>query len=94
MANLHIQDIWKPDLNHEANKVFGTNDFSHPGVNYLINKTNKIYIGGKVESINNIQHYDFNNYRHSPAQLKSIFKQKIKRDSISNKKLYIEHTLR
>ena len=76
LANLHIQDIWKPDLNHEANKVFGTNDFSHPGVNYLINKTNKIYIGGKVESINNIQHYDFNNYRHSPAQLKSIFKQK------------------
>ena len=74
LAILNIEDIWQPDLELEANSVFGTNDIKHPGVNYLMKTSKRNYIGGKIEKVSLPHHYDFNKLRHSPNQLKSIFK--------------------
>ena len=72
LAVLCISDIWKPDLFLESKLIYGTIDEKHPGVNYLINHSNDYYIGGKLIKISLPKHYDFQKYRHSPIQLKSI----------------------
>ena len=74
LAILKIEDIWQPDLELEAQLVFGTHDTKHPGVNYLLNTSNKNYIGGKIEKVSKPHHYDYQDLRHNPYELKSIFK--------------------
>ncbi len=74
LAILKVEDIWKPNLLFEAKSVFGTSDIKHPGVNYLLNISNKNYIGGKIEKISTPYHHDYGDIRHTPGELKSIFK--------------------
>ena len=76
LAILKIEDIWKPDLRFEAQSVFGTCDTKHPGVHYLLNTSKKNYIGGKIEKISTLHHHDYQDLRHTPDELKSIFKNK------------------
>jgi ATP sulfurylase len=54
----------------EAVAVFGTTDESHPGVDYLMNKAGAVYIGGTIEGVRLPQHFDFNELRLTPAQLR------------------------
>ena len=42
----------------EAKEVFG-GDEEHPAVQYLFNTAKEFYVGGKLEAINRLQHYDF-----------------------------------
>lgn len=74
LAVMTINDIWEPDFKKESELVYGTKDASHPSVNYLLYKSHKYYIGGKVDLIRMPMHYDNNDLRHSPAELKKIFK--------------------
>ena len=74
IAVLEVEDKWEPDLNKEAELIFGTKDVSHPGVDYLLNYSNNIYIGGKVELIDLPHHYDYKDLRLSPKILKKKFK--------------------
>ena len=74
LALLTISDIWKPDLLLEAKLVYGTKDIIHPGVNYLLNSTNKFYVGGILNGLSYPRHYDYIEFRHSPEDLKKIFK--------------------
>ena len=74
IAVLEVEDKWEPDLNKEAELIFGTKDVSHPGVDYLLNYSNNIYIGGKVELIDLPHHYDYKDFRLSPKNLKQKFK--------------------
>ena len=76
LAVLKIEDIWQPDLALEAQSIFKTMDTKHPGVEYLLKTSNKNYIGGKIEKIVNPHHYDYKNLRHTPEELKNIFKNK------------------
>ncbi|MBK69642.1 MAG: sulfate adenylyltransferase, partial [Legionellales bacterium] len=76
LAILTITDIWKPDLRHEAKSLYGTLDNKHPGVNYLLNIGNKNYIGGNLEMISLPHHHDYNDFRHTPDDLKHDFKSK------------------
>ena len=73
LAVLTIESIWKPDKIVEAQAVFGTEDTTHPGVNYLMNETLPIYLGGTLEKIELPRHYDFTEYRHTPKTLKRHF---------------------
>ena len=76
LAILEIEDMWQPDFEIEAKAVFGTKDIKHPGVNYLMKTSKPNYIGGKIKNIGRPNHYDYNKYRHSPDELKSVFKNK------------------
>ena len=51
LATLAVGDVWTPDLDAEANGVFGTNDDQHPAVNYLKNIGNPVYIGGRLSGV-------------------------------------------
>lgn len=73
LAVLHVEDIWRPDLQAEARQVFGTTNSEHPGVGYLCRNAHTYYLGGKVEGIGLPQHYDWPEARHSPAQLRERF---------------------
>ncbi|MAW74606.1 MAG: adenylyltransferase [Candidatus Marinimicrobia bacterium] len=69
-----IEDIWKIDKKNECKSVYGTLDKNHPGVNYLFNKVNDYYIGGKVQLVQLPHHYDYQLLRHTPKELKEQFK--------------------
>lgn len=77
LASLQIGDIWKPNLMDECRKVLGSDDSNHPWVQRnleLIKKFGSVwYIGGKVEKINGVQHYNFKNDRLIPEQTKEYF---------------------
>jgi len=74
IATLAISDIWKPDLAAEAQAVFATTDVLHPGASYLLQRANPVYIGGKLRGVEAPTHYDFRGLRHSPAELRAMFK--------------------
>ncbi len=70
---LSIEDIWQPDKSNEAEQVFGTTDDLHPAVNYLLNQSNPVYVGGKIRGIQMPTHYDFRHLRVTPARLRERF---------------------
>jgi len=73
LANIAVEDIWEPDREVEAEAVFGTLDRNHPGVAHLLERTQPVYVGGKVEQVEAPIHYDFPHLRYTPAQLKELF---------------------
>ena len=74
IALLTINDIWVPDKGKEAQNIYGTTDTYHPGVNFLINETHPTYVGGTIQGINSPTHYDYPELRHTPFQLRELFK--------------------
>ena len=80
IATMIITDIWKPNQLQEAETIYGTQSNLHPGVCYLLNHTESIYIGGPVTLIQFPLHIPFYALQHSPAFLKDLFlKNKIER---------------
>ncbi|KAK3336832.1 hypothetical protein B0T19DRAFT_52288 [Cercophora scortea] len=72
LAILTIEDVYKPDKTLEAKEVFG-GDEEHPAVKYLFTIANDFYVGGKLEAVNRLQHYDFVDLRYSPAEIRQHF---------------------
>ncbi|PHH77121.1 hypothetical protein CDD82_3651 [Ophiocordyceps australis] len=73
LAILTVQDVYRPDKTKEAKFVFGSDDDSHPGVKHLFNTAKEFYVGGALEAINRLEHYDFLDLRFTPAELRSHF---------------------
>ncbi len=73
LAILHVGDLWKPNKEAEAKKVFGTTTPEHPAVAYLIDQAGSYYLGGDLEGIRMPPHYDFLDLRHTPRQLRNSF---------------------
>ena len=73
LAILSISDKWMPDKKREAEKVFGSDDTTHPGVRYLKKLAGPIYLGGKITGIQKPVHYDFRGRRNTPNELRSYF---------------------
>jgi sulfate adenylyltransferase len=74
IATMAVSDIWTPDRTAEAQAVFGTTDLLHPGVSYLLQRSNPVYVGGRLRGVEVPTHYDFRGLRHSPAELRAVFK--------------------
>ena len=73
LAVMDIEDIWKPDRQEEATLVYGSDNKEHPGVAYLLNKTNPYYVGGSIKGIQTPEHFDFRALRLTPAELRADF---------------------
>ena len=73
LAILNVSDKWFPNKDHEAEKIFGTNDIRHPAVNYLHNVAGPVYLGGQISGIQKPIHYDFRARRDTPNELRSYF---------------------
>lgn len=74
LAVLHIEDIWQANKEIEAEKVYGTLDLAHPGVNYIMKTAGDYYIGGKVEVISPPLHFDFKQLRLTPKEIRNLYK--------------------
>src|ERR1700735_1436125 len=73
LAALHVDELWKPDRSEEAVAVFGTKSPLHPGANYLLERSNPWYAGGRLEGVQRPSHYDFRSIRLSPAEMRAEF---------------------
>ncbi|MGI8419075.1 MAG: bifunctional sulfate adenylyltransferase/adenylylsulfate kinase [Candidatus Levyibacteriota bacterium] len=69
-----ITSIYQPDKKKEAKKVYDTTDTDHFGVRQLFDATGKYYLGGKIEGLKEIPHYDFTDFRLTPTELRKVFK--------------------
>jgi len=73
LAVLSVDDVWQPDRKAEAQAVFNSTSAAHPGADYVINKSNPWYVGGKIEELQPPSHYDFRSLRLTPAELRAEF---------------------
>ena len=72
LAILTVDDVYKPDKKKEAQEVFG-GDPEHPAIKYLTHATEEFYVGGKVQAVNKLSHYDYVALRYTPAELRVHF---------------------
>ena len=73
LAALHVEEIYRPDRQAEAQGVFGTTDPAHPGVAHLLERTYPTYLAGTVEGIQPPAHHDYLALRYTPAELRAEF---------------------
>ncbi len=73
LAVLHVDEKWTPDRDLEAEKVYGTADELHPGVAHVLNRTNPVYVSGRLEGIEAPTYYDYRDLRATPAELRAEF---------------------
>ncbi|HZQ20934.1 MAG TPA: bifunctional sulfate adenylyltransferase/adenylylsulfate kinase [Terriglobales bacterium] len=71
LAVLNVEDVWQPDRKAEAKSVFGTASVAHPGVDYVLSRSNPWYVGGRLEGLQLPTHYDFKTLRLTPAELRA-----------------------
>ncbi len=73
LAVLTVRDVWKPDRQREADLVYGTTSTQHAGVRYLLEEVQSAYVGGEIEGIQLPTHYDYEELRHTPEELRHLF---------------------
>ncbi len=83
LAILHVGDVWQPDLRAEAHAVFASraggaaaNLVEHPWAGRLLRTTDTAYVGGRIEALGSQIHYDYQELRRSPAELRSLFQER------------------
>ena len=74
LAVLHVKDIWPIEKEREAEAVYGTQDQEHGGVRCLFDSPGKYYLGGAIEGIQLPLHSTFKSMRHSPLEMRNLFK--------------------
>jgi sulfate adenylyltransferase len=75
LAVMNVGDVWQPDKDLEAEKVFGTTSHAHPAVAYLTDHAGAFYVGGDLEGVALPTHYDFRELRRTPAELRAEFEE-------------------
>jgi sulfate adenylyltransferase len=73
LAVVHVDEVWRPDLDAEARAVFRTTSLHHPGVAQLLERTHHWYVGGRVEGLRRPGSPDFGSMRPGPAELRAEF---------------------
>ncbi|RME56887.1 MAG: sulfate adenylyltransferase, partial [Deltaproteobacteria bacterium] len=74
LAVMTVDEVWEPDKTREAQLVFGTEDDTHPAVDYLMHTAGSHYVGGTLQGVQLPHHYDFLRLRHTPAELREHFR--------------------
>src|SRR5262250_928 len=97
LAALHVEEVYRPDRQAEAQGVFGTTDPAHPGVAHLLERTHPNYLAGTIEGIQLPAHYDYPALRYTPAGLRAEFTRRGRRQvvavSLKNKLHRAHHEL-
>jgi len=58
LAIITVDDVYRPDKAKEAQEVLG-GDPEHPAIRYLFETAKEFNVGGKLEAINKLDHYDY-----------------------------------
>ncbi|HEX5788815.1 MAG TPA: bifunctional sulfate adenylyltransferase/adenylylsulfate kinase [Woeseiaceae bacterium] len=74
LATMDVESIFRPDRDSEAERVFGTTDDLHPAVAFLKNRSNPVYVGGRIYGIEPPIYYDFKLLRDTPSELRGRFR--------------------
>ncbi|KAL0073671.1 sulfate adenylyltransferase [Phycomyces blakesleeanus] len=74
LAILTVEDVYKPDKSFEAKNVFGADDSAHPAVHYLHTIAKEFYVGGSLQAVQPLSHYDYVSNRYTPSELRAHFK--------------------
>ncbi|MEX1828173.1 bifunctional sulfate adenylyltransferase/adenylylsulfate kinase [Luteibacter sp. CQ10] len=69
-ALLTLSDIFRPDKEREASRVYGTLDRQHPGVTDLLRR-GRVCLGGCVRGLQRMAHYDFTDLRTTPREMRA-----------------------
>ena len=72
---LHIEEVWEPNRQWEAESIFRTSDRVHPGVSHVLDKAHPFYVSGKLEGLQLPSHYDYRSLRLTPAEMRAEFTQ-------------------
>ncbi|KAJ9630785.1 Sulfate adenylyltransferase [Taxawa tesnikishii (nom. ined.)] len=74
LAIMTVDDVYQPDKEKEAREVFDKDgDHAHPAIKYLFNTAGDYYVGGKLDAIDRLMHYDYVALRYTPAELRLHF---------------------
>ena len=71
VAVLRVEEIFKPNRRHEAERVYATTRHAHPGVNELLFHTNENCVSGPLEGLRAPVHSDFTGLRLTPTQVRA-----------------------
>ena len=71
-GTLEIKDIFEPDQQIEAQKVYKTTERAHPGVAKLLDRGH-IYLGGPIQLIRRIEQKDFAEFYFDPSETRQAF---------------------
>ncbi|KAF2073459.1 hypothetical protein CYY_005244 [Polysphondylium violaceum] len=75
IAVIRVESFYKADKIREAKLTMGSVDPYHPGVNLIFN-TKEYYVSGKLEGAQLPVHYDYNDLRRTPKQVREMFREK------------------
>jgi sulfate adenylyltransferase len=75
LAVLQVEETWQPNRQSEVENVFGTADRKHPGVSSVLDRSNPIYVAGKLEGLQLPSHYDYRSLRLTPQEARAKFAQ-------------------
>eukprot|EP01055_Gregarina_sp_Pseudo9_P005078 Gregarina_sp_Pseudo_9__5077@NODE_533_length_2629_cov_262_797683_g503_i0_p1_GENE_NODE_533_length_2629_cov_262_797683_g503_i0NODE_533_length_2629_cov_262_797683_g503_i0_p1_ORF_typecomplete_len601_score108_64ATPsulfurylase/PF01747_17/6_3e79APS_kinase/PF01583_20/1_9e56PUA_2/PF14306_6/3_5e29AAA_33/PF13671_6/2_2e09KTI12/PF08433_10/0_00066AAA_18/PF13238_6/1_2e04AAA_18/PF13238_6/0_0019Zeta_toxin/PF06414_12/0_0058AAA_28/PF13521_6/9_1e02AAA_28/PF13521_6/0_13ParA/PF10609_9/0_085MeaB/PF03308_16/0_084IstB_IS len=71
VAEICVESVFRPDLDNEKLKLLGPDNGNHPYSKYLDEKhADCVYIGGAIRALHPIAHFDYQQYRLTPAQVK------------------------
>jgi sulfate adenylyltransferase len=73
LALMTLESLWVADKQQEASCIFGENVQQDSAAKALLYSRHNVYIGGQLEQVETVQHYDYRQYRHTPAELKAQF---------------------
>jgi sulfate adenylyltransferase len=73
LAALHVEEVWQPDRQAEAECVFGSLERGHPGVIQRLEEAQPYSVAGAIEGIELPGNYDFPILRRTPAELRAEF---------------------
>jgi sulfate adenylyltransferase len=76
LAIMAVSSRYTPNKNHEALKVYGTQDRTHPGVQYLMEEMGDVYLGGTLTMLGLPIRHDFKAWRRTPTELKALFRER------------------
>eukprot|EP01056_Protomagalhaensia_sp_Gyna25_P000564 Protomagalhaensia_sp_Gyna_25__563@NODE_1265_length_2001_cov_100_598369_g1007_i0_p1_GENE_NODE_1265_length_2001_cov_100_598369_g1007_i0NODE_1265_length_2001_cov_100_598369_g1007_i0_p1_ORF_typecomplete_len573_score85_07ATPsulfurylase/PF01747_17/7_3e78APS_kinase/PF01583_20/3_9e57PUA_2/PF14306_6/3_3e31AAA_33/PF13671_6/9_4e10KTI12/PF08433_10/0_00017AAA_18/PF13238_6/3_3e03AAA_18/PF13238_6/0_0026Zeta_toxin/PF06414_12/0_0019AAA_28/PF13521_6/0_029AAA_31/PF13614_6/0_023ParA/PF10609_9/0_036AAA_16/PF13191_6/ len=72
VAEVKIESVFRPDLELEKEKVLGLDNANHPYAKHLNEKHQCcLYVGGSLTRIHPIAHFDYKQYRLTPADVKT-----------------------
>ncbi|MBA2792731.1 MAG: bifunctional sulfate adenylyltransferase/adenylylsulfate kinase [Thermoleophilaceae bacterium] len=71
LAAVCVQDVWAPDRDLEAERVWGTTDPRHPGVRQLMEGSGRHFLAGGLEGLAKPTHHDFTGLRLSPTEVRA-----------------------
>lgn len=75
LAVMEVRERFGYDKAREAERVYGTTDDAHPGVQALY-RQGEVLLGGPVEVLRKPAHVDFPQYRLDPAQTRAAFRER------------------